>query len=101
MGLVLLLWACDGSDSSAKSKKDPWFEVEWDEVTHDVNGGPIERVYLFYIVYVQSETYETTHLFQRFRVDKGCHMVYVTATRMDTDPWLESEPSEVVSVCRE
>ena len=103
MGVVLLLWSCGGgeSGSSAGGKANREYRADWGAVTTAENGEPIDASEIFYIVYVGAAIYETTSTFLKFRIPKGCHMLYVTATRMDTDPWLESKPSDVVSICRE
>ena len=99
LGLLAALLSCDTSDGrSVNSGK---YRVNWDEVTHDVSGRPIEWKSIFYTVYQDSEpVVETTSTFYDGRVHRGCIMLYVTATRTDTEEWQESEPSEVAGICR-
>jgi hypothetical protein len=103
VGVVLLLWSCSTSDTEAKTaKKSPKREISWHHVTEAENGELINPQFIYYTVYVNGEpeidTYENRIV---ITLDRGCHMVYVTATRFDTDTELESKPSEVIGVCRE
>lgn len=100
--LVLLVWSCESGESAAKSRKSPKHTVSWQHVTQAVNGEPIEPNFIYYTVYLDGEPYEDTYGNSlTLSLSKGCHMVYVTATRFDVAEYLESKPSQVVGVCRD
>lgn len=78
----------------------------WVAPTTDLNDNPIARENMYFKLYWgydNSEWYFSTD-YNDTSVDlsgvpAGCFYLYVSAVRIDTDPHLESEPSESVHFC--
>lgn len=78
----------------------------WSAPTEDINGNALSRDNLYFKLYWgydNSEWYFSTD-YNETSVDlsgvaAGCYYLYVSAVRTDTDPELESEPSESVHFC--
>ena len=78
----------------------------WAAPTTDINDNPIARSNLYFKIYWgydNSEWYFSTDYTDTTvdlsGVPAGCYYLYVSAVRTDTNPELESEPSESIHYC--
>ncbi len=93
LALVLLITGCRHDYVN--------YIVDWEAVEQSVSSMEIPWQYLFYTVYQDGVPIaETTSAFHKGRLTTNCSNFYVTATRTDLESWIESEPSEEVTLCR-
>ena len=80
--------------------------ISWTAATTDTSGETIPQSSLFYKIYADMngegfrQVWATPNTsFEWNNVRNACYDVYVTAVRNDTDPELESGPSNTASTC--
>lgn len=75
--------------------------VSWSETTTDIDGRPIAASDILYTIYINGKPSGGNRVSPLIlTLPNGCHELAVSATRIDTDPPLESALSKTVEACQ-